>query len=38
MVEPRFVVAQLVALIMFIVFGIAGTIKFHPEELKERRT
>jgi len=31
MVEPRFVVAQLVALIMFIVFGIAGTIKFHPE-------
>ncbi len=36
--EPPFVIAQVVALIMFIVFGIAGTIKFHPEELKERPT
>jgi MFS family permease len=29
--EPPFVVAQIVALAMFVVFGIAGTIKFHPE-------
>jgi hypothetical protein len=35
--EPPFVVAQVVALVMFVVFGIVGTIKFHPEALKERR-
>jgi hypothetical protein len=29
--EPPFVVAQVVALVMFVVLGIAGTIRFHPE-------
>jgi hypothetical protein len=29
--EPPFLIAQVVALVMFVVFGIAGTIKFHPE-------
>ncbi len=36
--EPPFVVAQVVALVMFVVFGIAGTMRFHPEALKERHT
>jgi hypothetical protein len=35
--EPPFVVAQVVALVMFVVFGIAGTIRFYPEALKERQ-
>jgi len=30
--EPPFVVAQVAAMVMFVVFGIAGTIKFHPEQ------
>jgi hypothetical protein len=30
------VVAQVVALVVFIVFDIAGTLRFHPKELKER--
>jgi hypothetical protein len=29
--EPPFVVAQVAALVMFIVFGVAGVIRFHPE-------
>ena len=29
--EPPFAIAQVAALVMFIVFGVAGTIKFHPE-------
>jgi hypothetical protein len=33
--EPPFVVAQLVALVMFVVFGIAGTIRSYPEALKK---
>jgi hypothetical protein len=34
--EPPFVVAQVVALVMFVVFGIAGTVRFYPDALKER--
>ena len=29
--EPPFVVAQVAALVMFIVLGVAGVIRFHPE-------
>ena len=29
--EPPFVIAQVVALVMFVAFGIAATIRFHPE-------
>ena len=29
--EPPFIVAQVAALVMFIVFGVAGVIRFHPE-------
>ena len=29
--EPPFVVAQVVALVMFVALGIAGTMRFHPE-------
>jgi hypothetical protein len=35
--EPPFVVAQIVVLVMVVVFGIAGTIRFYPDALKERR-
>lgn len=29
--EPPFIVAQVAALVMFIVLGVAGVIRFHPE-------
>jgi hypothetical protein len=35
--EPPFVVVQIVALVMFVVFGIAGTIKFQPGVVRAAR-